>query len=104
MSQDGDKFEFKTLSTFRNYELGFTVGVEFDEFTKGLDNRNVKVSLSHTCKVVQVTSQVIAGVSSSHFVCCLYDNEDAVITVRSGQGTSIRDENRCNKQKIKATM
>ena len=41
--QDGDKFDFKTLSTLRNYELGFTVGVEFDEYTKGLDNRNVKV-------------------------------------------------------------
>ncbi|XP_039999672.1 uncharacterized protein nmnat3 [Xiphias gladius] len=40
--QDGDKFDFKTLSTFRNYELAFTVGVEFDEYTKGLDNRNVK--------------------------------------------------------------
>ncbi|XP_050925718.1 nicotinamide/nicotinic acid mononucleotide adenylyltransferase 1 [Lates calcarifer] len=42
VSQDGDKFDFKTLSTFRNYELAFTVGVEFDEYTKGLDNRNVK--------------------------------------------------------------
>lgn len=41
--QDGDQFDFKTLSTFRNYELAFTVGVEFDEYTKGLDNRNVKV-------------------------------------------------------------
>uniref|UniRef100_A0A3Q4I0P4 Cellular retinoic acid-binding protein 1 n=2 Tax=Neolamprologus brichardi TaxID=32507 RepID=A0A3Q4I0P4_NEOBR len=40
--QDGDKFDLKTLSTFRNYELAFTVGVEFDEYTKGLDNRNVK--------------------------------------------------------------
>ncbi|KAM9844753.1 retinol-binding protein 2b [Aulostomus maculatus] len=40
--QDGDKFDFKTLSTFRNYELVFTVGVEFDEYTKGLDNRNIK--------------------------------------------------------------
>uniref|UniRef100_A0A8C2XPE4 Cellular retinoic acid-binding protein 1 n=1 Tax=Cyclopterus lumpus TaxID=8103 RepID=A0A8C2XPE4_CYCLU len=42
VSQDGDKFDFKTLSTFRNYELAFTVGVEFDECTKGLDNRNIK--------------------------------------------------------------
>ncbi|XP_028297766.1 retinol-binding protein 2b [Gouania willdenowi] len=42
VSQDGDDFEFKTLSTFRNYEHSFTVGLEFDEFTKGLDNRNVK--------------------------------------------------------------
>uniref|UniRef100_UPI0037E740C9 retinol-binding protein 2b n=1 Tax=Semicossyphus pulcher TaxID=241346 RepID=UPI0037E740C9 len=42
VAQDGDRFDFKTLSTLRNYELSFTVGVEFDEYTKGLDNRNVK--------------------------------------------------------------
>ncbi|CAK6952375.1 retinol-binding protein 2-like isoform X1 [Scomber scombrus] len=40
--QDGEKFNFKTLSTFRNYELSFTVGEEFDEHTKGLDSRNIK--------------------------------------------------------------
>ncbi|XP_057713616.1 retinol-binding protein 2b [Corythoichthys intestinalis] len=40
--QQGDVFEFKTLSAFRNYELAFTLGVEFDEYTKGLDNRHVK--------------------------------------------------------------
>ncbi|XP_026170123.1 retinol-binding protein 2b [Mastacembelus armatus] len=40
--EDGDKFNIKTLSTFRNYELSFTTGVEFDQYTKGLDNKNVK--------------------------------------------------------------
>ncbi|KAK2912812.1 hypothetical protein Q8A73_006925 [Channa argus] len=40
--QNGDKFETKTLSTFRNYEVNFTVGEEFEEQTKGLDNRKVK--------------------------------------------------------------
>ncbi|XP_060761732.1 retinol-binding protein 2a isoform X2 [Neoarius graeffei] len=40
--QNGDKFETKTLSTFRNYEVNFTVGEEFEERTKGLDNRVVK--------------------------------------------------------------
>ncbi|XP_049431483.1 retinol-binding protein 2-like [Epinephelus fuscoguttatus] len=40
--QSGDKFETKTLSTFRNYEVNFTVGEEFEEYTKGLDNRKVK--------------------------------------------------------------
>uniref|UniRef100_A0A8B9JY36 Retinol-binding protein 2-like n=1 Tax=Astyanax mexicanus TaxID=7994 RepID=A0A8B9JY36_ASTMX len=40
--QNGDKFETKTLSTFRNYEVNFTVGEEFEEHTKGLDNRVVK--------------------------------------------------------------
>ncbi|XP_035190370.1 retinol-binding protein 2 [Oxyura jamaicensis] len=40
--QDGDNFKTKTLSTLRNYELNYTVGVEFEEHTKGLDNRMVK--------------------------------------------------------------
>uniref|UniRef100_A0A4W6CBZ3 Cellular retinoic acid-binding protein 1 n=1 Tax=Lates calcarifer TaxID=8187 RepID=A0A4W6CBZ3_LATCA len=40
--QNGDKFETNTLSTFRNYEVNFTVGEEFEEHTKGLDNRKVK--------------------------------------------------------------
>lgn len=43
IQQDGDNFKTKTNSTFRNYDLDFTVGVEFDEHTKGLDNRTVKV-------------------------------------------------------------
>lgn len=41
--QDGDNFKTKTLSTFRNYELNYTLGEEFEEHTKGLDNRVVKV-------------------------------------------------------------
>ncbi|KAL6116498.1 rbp2 [Pungitius sinensis] len=40
--QNGDKFQTKTLSTFRNYEVDFTVGEEFEEQTKALDNRKVK--------------------------------------------------------------
>ncbi|XP_014070524.1 retinol-binding protein 2-like isoform X5 [Salmo salar] len=40
--QNGDKFETKTLSTFRNYEVNFTVGEEFEEVTKGLDNRTIQ--------------------------------------------------------------
>ncbi|KAJ7990576.1 hypothetical protein DPEC_G00301820 [Dallia pectoralis] len=40
--QNGDKFETKTLSTFRNYEVNFTVGEEFEEVTKGLDNRKLQ--------------------------------------------------------------
>lgn len=55
VAQDGDKFDFKTLSTLRNYELGFTVGVEFDEYTKGLDNRNVKVGRPLIHGVLEVT-------------------------------------------------
>uniref|UniRef100_A0A8C0VKI8 Retinol binding protein 2 n=1 Tax=Cyanistes caeruleus TaxID=156563 RepID=A0A8C0VKI8_CYACU len=40
--QNGDNFKTKTISTFRNYDVDFTVGVEFEEHTKGLDNRVVK--------------------------------------------------------------
>lgn len=43
--QNGDKFETKTLSTFRNYEVNFTIGEEFEEHTKALDNRKVQVGL-----------------------------------------------------------
>ncbi|KAG8511442.1 Retinol-binding protein 2 [Galemys pyrenaicus] len=42
IEQDGDNFKTKTNSTFRNYELNFTVGVEFEEHTKGLDNRKIQ--------------------------------------------------------------
>ncbi|KFO21880.1 Retinol-binding protein 2 [Fukomys damarensis] len=42
INQDEDNFKTKTQSTFRNYDLDFTVGVEFDEYTKGLDSRRVK--------------------------------------------------------------
>lgn len=44
--QNGNEFKTKTLSTFRNYILDFTVGVEFEEQTKGLDSRTVKVQAS----------------------------------------------------------
>ncbi|GCC34155.1 hypothetical protein chiPu_0012628 [Chiloscyllium punctatum] len=39
IEQKGDSFIIKTISTFRNYEVQFTVGEEFEENTKGLDNR-----------------------------------------------------------------
>uniref|UniRef100_A0A8C4WZ95 Retinol binding protein 7b, cellular n=1 Tax=Eptatretus burgeri TaxID=7764 RepID=A0A8C4WZ95_EPTBU len=42
VTQQGDHFCFKTFSSFRNYEVSFTVGVEFDEHTKGLDKRDLK--------------------------------------------------------------
>lgn len=41
--QDGENFMIKTQSTFKSYEFSFTVGVETEEFTKGLDNRILKV-------------------------------------------------------------
>ncbi|XP_073711153.1 retinol-binding protein 2b [Misgurnus anguillicaudatus] len=42
ISQDGDNFVIKTQSTFKTFELTFTIGVEKEEFTKGFDNRSIK--------------------------------------------------------------
>ena len=56
IDQDGDNFKTKTTSTFRNYDVDFTVGIEFDEYTKGMDNRHVKVLTG-------------AGVFRSHILC-----------------------------------
>ncbi|XP_061113314.1 retinoid-binding protein 7-like [Conger conger] len=42
IEQDGDSFIMKTLSTFRNYYASFKIGEEFEEMTKGLDNRKCK--------------------------------------------------------------
>ena len=41
ISQDGDSWVIKTTSTFKNTELNFTPGVEFDETTA--DGRKMKV-------------------------------------------------------------
>ncbi|KAM7412118.1 hypothetical protein PAMA_021870 [Pampus argenteus] len=41
IEQQGDHYVIKTSSTFRNYNISFSVGQEFKEFTKGLDNRHV---------------------------------------------------------------
>lgn len=45
IEQQGDQYIIKTCSTFRNYTISFRVGQEFEEFTKGLDNRCVKVRI-----------------------------------------------------------
>ncbi|XP_069771663.1 nicotinamide/nicotinic acid mononucleotide adenylyltransferase 1 [Narcine bancroftii] len=42
IEQNGDSFIIKTNSTFRNYQIQFTVGEEFDEDVKCLDNRKCK--------------------------------------------------------------
>ncbi|XP_077089311.1 retinol-binding protein 1-like [Siphateles boraxobius] len=39
ISQDGDHFIIKTLSTFKNYNMDFVVGQEFEEDLSGVDNR-----------------------------------------------------------------
>ncbi|XP_073441114.1 retinoid-binding protein 7 [Dendrobates tinctorius] len=40
--QNGDSFEIQTQSSLRSYLVQFTLGQEFDEDTKGLDNRKCK--------------------------------------------------------------
>lgn len=45
IEQQGDLYVIKTVSTFKNYTFSFKLNQEFEEFTQGLDNRHVKVSL-----------------------------------------------------------
>ncbi|XP_064350141.1 retinoid-binding protein 7 isoform X1 [Camelus dromedarius] len=42
IKQNGDSFTIHTYSSLRNYSVTFKVGEEFDEDTKGLDNRKCK--------------------------------------------------------------
>ncbi|XP_069804394.1 retinoid-binding protein 7 [Dendropsophus ebraccatus] len=46
IEQDGDSFTIRTLSSLRNYRVQFTLGQEFEEDTKGLDNRKFKSLVS----------------------------------------------------------
>ncbi|XP_051997465.1 retinoid-binding protein 7 [Xyrauchen texanus] len=46
IEQDGDSFTIKTLTTFRNYFCTFKIGEEFDEVTKGLDNRKCQTTVN----------------------------------------------------------
>lgn len=43
IEQDGDSFIVKTLTSFRNYTCEFKIGEEYEEVTKGLDNRKCQV-------------------------------------------------------------
>jgi len=42
--QNGDHFNIKTLTTFRNYNMDFDVGKEFEEDLVGVDDRKCMVS------------------------------------------------------------
>lgn len=64
IEQDGDNFKTKTNSTFRNYNLDFTVGVEFDEHTKGLDDRHVKSLITWEGDVLVCVQKGERGMSS----------------------------------------
>ncbi|KAF7207936.1 retinoid-binding protein 7 [Nothobranchius furzeri] len=39
IKQDGDNFHFQTITTLKTYECSFKIGEEFEEVTKGMDNR-----------------------------------------------------------------
>ncbi|KAM4609938.1 nicotinamide/nicotinic acid mononucleotide adenylyltransferase 1-like [Polymixia lowei] len=42
IEQQGDLLIIKTITAVRTYNLSFTAGQEFEEFTQGLDNRRLK--------------------------------------------------------------
>lgn len=44
ISHDGDHIVIKTLSTFKNYNMDFHVGKEFEEDLSGVDDRKCMVS------------------------------------------------------------
>uniref|UniRef100_A0A8C9TZY4 Retinol binding protein 7 n=1 Tax=Scleropages formosus TaxID=113540 RepID=A0A8C9TZY4_SCLFO len=44
IEQDGDVFTFTTVSSLKNYKSSFKLGEEFEEMTKGLDNRKCLVN------------------------------------------------------------
>nr|XP_049589427.1 retinoid-binding protein 7 isoform X2 [Syngnathus scovelli] len=50
INQEGNHFNIRTLTTFRNYEIAFKVGVEYKEETKGMDNRICQVEYILQCQ------------------------------------------------------
>ncbi|KAG9328375.1 hypothetical protein JZ751_014414, partial [Albula glossodonta] len=46
IEQDGDVFTMKTVSTFKNFISTFRIGEEFEEVTKGLDNRKCQTMVN----------------------------------------------------------
>lgn len=58
IQHDGDHIIIKTLSTFKNYNMDFYVGKEFEEDLSGVDDRKCMVSMEgkwvdrYTCIVL----------------------------------------------------
>ncbi|TRY99690.1 hypothetical protein DNTS_029430 [Danionella cerebrum] len=44
--QDGDHFNIKTLTTFRNYNMEFDIGKEFEEDLVGVDDRKCMTTVT----------------------------------------------------------
>uniref|UniRef100_A0A8C7ZLC2 Cellular retinoic acid-binding protein 1 n=1 Tax=Oryzias sinensis TaxID=183150 RepID=A0A8C7ZLC2_9TELE len=67
--QDGDHFQIKTLSTFKNYHMDFHVGQEFEEDLSGVDNRKCMTTINwEGDKLVCVQKGEIEGRGWSHWV------------------------------------
>lgn len=64
ISHEGDKVVIKTLSTFKNTEISFKLGEEFDETTA--DDRHVKVCDFSSLKSVFKAISCIFGMLSLH--------------------------------------
>ncbi|CAM9849026.1 retinol-binding protein 1 [Petromyzon marinus] len=46
ITQTGDRMVIRTISTFRNYIMDFTIGQEFEEDLRGLDDRKCMTTVS----------------------------------------------------------
>uniref|UniRef100_A0A673I9Q7 Retinol-binding protein 1-like n=1 Tax=Sinocyclocheilus rhinocerous TaxID=307959 RepID=A0A673I9Q7_9TELE len=69
ITQDGDHFIIKTLSTFRNYNMDFVVGQEFEEDLSGVDDRKCMTIITWDGdKLVCVQKGEIEGRGWTHWI------------------------------------
>ncbi|XP_073705973.1 retinol-binding protein 1-like [Garra rufa] len=67
--QDGNHFIIKTLSTFRNYNMDFVVGEEFEEDLTGVDDRKCMTTITWDGdKLVCVQKGEIEGRGWTHWI------------------------------------
>lgn len=58
IAQDGNHITIKTLSTFKNYNMEFEVGKEFEEDLSGIDDRKCMVGLVDYAVVAVTVSSI----------------------------------------------
>uniref|UniRef100_A0A9J8DHM6 Retinol binding protein 1 n=1 Tax=Cyprinus carpio carpio TaxID=630221 RepID=A0A9J8DHM6_CYPCA len=69
ITQDGDHFIIKTLSTFRNYNMDFVVGQEFEEDLSGVDDRKCMTTITWDGdRLVCVQKGEIEGRGWTHWI------------------------------------
>nr|XP_055059117.1 retinol-binding protein 1-like [Misgurnus anguillicaudatus] len=69
ITQDGNHFIIKTLSSFKNYSIDFVIGQEFEEDFTGLDNRKCKTTITWDReKLVCVQKGEIEGRGWTHWI------------------------------------